>query len=97
MSPFCRGISLVHESKESASEAPYGVAQNADAFDLDFDHVAVAERTDARGRARRDEVTRLKRHHLRDVANEEGDGEGQRARAPVLSDFAVDARLDGEV
>src|ERR1044072_4192022 len=73
------------------------VAERPDACDLALYRVPFEQRADARGRARRDKVTGVERHDVRDVADEEGDGEGHGARAPALPDFAVDARFGAQV
>src|SRR6185369_3784041 len=73
-----------------------GIAQYADAFDLDFHRVARAQRTDSRRGAGQDHVARLERHHGGDELDEKITRENHVARVAVLADLAVDARLQRE-
>ena len=77
------------------------VPQHPDPLDFRFDDVAVFEvfgrrpsKTDAFGRAGRDDVARLDRHSLREVLQDDVDGKDHVARGRVLPCLAVDPQRD---
>src|SRR5438132_13635785 len=73
------------------------VAQNADAFNLDFDDVARLQRPDPGGRAGEDDVARLERHHGGDELDYRRAGKDHQAGAAVLFDDAIHARAEREI
>src|SRR5581483_6672942 len=82
----------------------YRIAQHAELFDLDFDHVTVLEKdrrlareADARRRAGEDEIARLQRYHLRDVGKQIGCPEDHHPCVAVLHDLAIKPKTDGKI
>src|ERR1041385_3778906 len=84
--------SLASAGKSARRSSRNGIAQHADAFDLDFDAIARVERPDARRRAGEDHIARLERHHRGDELEQHVAGEDHVARVAILADLAVPAR-----
>src|SRR4051794_7176285 len=86
------GGSLAKPGKSRRSCSSNGIAQHADAFDLDFHRIAGRERPDARRRAGQDHVARLERHHGGDELDQKITRENHVSRVAVLADLAVHTR-----
>src|SRR5947209_6191397 len=89
------GSKRPHPNVSASSPDPtlsHPVAQYSDTGNLHLDHIPRLHWTDARRCSRRDQIARLERHDVGDVADHHSDIEDELARVPVLLHFAVQLR-----
>src|SRR4051794_38665431 len=101
MMPIAASVSMsliLPESMKSFMTTPLlglnWIGELADAFDLDRDTIAAGQRADPFGRAGRDDVARLERHHERDELDQVLDRKNQVVGARPLPPLPVDPPFD---
>src|SRR5215469_3835214 len=72
----------------------YRIRQRPNSFDGDFHGVSRIQRTDTSRGSGGDEISGLKRHHLRDEAHDHIDGEEKVDGISILTQLSVHARLN---